>query len=273
MVCHAPVHVFVLLAAIAAMPHHAAASQQSDELKQIKADFKLALSQAKSSIDGTVSILTDDLAILQVEIGNGTELLSNVADDLTDKVLTAAHDIQEATRDASNSASASVFTDATVTLANATLGGGGGDFDKFRAALDALQAKAFKKMQGLLKKFQKSAASSSPSAFAVNVLLLPFPPSQPIFSDHDTSSGSNIVPTNFVSVLVGTSAGEAAVGGIAFGGCTITVNNVDIVSPADQKWKRVIAVTAGNTATFSVLDPAVPFNAVQGYLSIGVPAP
>lgn len=274
MVRHAAVPVVVLLAALSAVPR-ATASQQSDELKQIKADLKLGLAQAKTGTDAALSVFADDIDIILTKLDNGTQSLTTLIDDLGDRILTAVDAIEEANREACNDVSQNVFNHATVAMANATLNGGGGDFDKFHAGQDALQAKALKKMQGILKKFQKSAAKAASTPVAVNILLLPFQSTQTIFASHDATQSDNPVATSSVSVLIGTSSAHAFIGGLSNG---LTKPQVQIggvstdLTPVSQIWRfaKKTGLSTGNKASFAVT--TLNAEAVIGLFTIGVPA-
>lgn len=274
MVRHAAIAVFVLSsAAWLAAPGVHAATQQSDELKQIKADLKLGLAQAKTGTDAALNIFAQDIALIQAKVATGSQNLTFLADDLGDVILTAAHDIEEANRNACTNAATQIATHATVILANATLPGGGGDFDKFHAAQNALMAKAFKKMQGILKKFQKSAAKSASTPVAVNVLLFPFQPIVNVTSDHNSNPATNVTPICSLVVLIGTSQGHVFAGGLADPFASINVfffSTSHNVTPTNEIWRfKDIGQTLGNTADFLIL--ATSDDARLGRFAIGVP--
>lgn len=266
---------FLMLFSAAYAPRICSASQQSDELKQIKADLKLGLAQAKTGTDAALNVFNDEIAIILTKLDNGTQSLTTLIDDLGDRVMTAVDAIEEANREACNDVSQNVFNHATVAMANTTLNGGGGDFDKFHAAQDALQAKALKKMQGILKKFQKSAAKAASTPVSVNILLLPFQSTQTIFASHDATQSNNPIATSSVSVLIGTSSAHAFIGGLSNG---LTKPQVQIggvstdLTPVNQIWRFVkkTGLSTGNKASFAVTTQNA--EAVIGLFTIGIPA-
>lgn len=272
MVRHAAAVVFVLFAAACA-PRICAASQQSDELKQIKADIKLALAQAKTGTDAALSLFADNIDIILTKIANGTQSLTALPDDLGGAVLTAVDAIEDANRDAVNDTSALIATHSTVPVANVTLPGGGGDFDKFQASLNALMSKAFKKMQGTLKKVQKTAAKTSSTPLALNILLYPFQPAENISSDHDSSAAPGSSQNSTVAILIGTSLGHAFIGGLANGFSKTDVfdgtTHTEELSVAGIWSHKKTGLTPGNNFVYSITTTNL--EAFMGQCSIGIP--
>lgn len=275
MVRQAVVPILVLSAAAwFTAPGLHAASQQSDELKQIKADLKLGLAQAKTGTDAAVSIFSQDIALIQAKVANGSQNLTFLADDLGDVILTAAHDIEQANQEACGNAATQIAAHASVTLANSTLPGGGGDFDKFLAAQNALMAKANKKMLGILLKFQKAAAKSASTPVAVNILLFPFQLGINVTSDHNSNPATNVTPNAALVVLIGISNGHVFAGGLADEFASINVfffSTSHNVTPTNEIWRfKDTGQTPGNTAVFLIL--ATSGDARLGRFAIGVPS-
>lgn len=272
MVRHAVVRVcafaFVLCAALCG-PRACAASQQSDELKQIKAHLKLALTDAKLDTTQALSAFNDAIAQMLSDIEGGFLTAPNIATTFSQKVMIAVRDVVQAQRSALSTAASHVNGDATVGLANSTLSGGMGDLDKFQAALQANEDKAAKKILATIKKFVKSLAKVTSAPYNMNVVFKPLPPVSSVTADDTTASGLSGPPACF-SLAVGASTGEAIASGLAESGANVDVNGATATA-SSEIWTKSATQTNGKVFVFDVRDSALNFRV--GYNGIGVPTP
>ncbi|MCK6474397.1 MAG: hypothetical protein L6R28_21980 [Planctomycetes bacterium] len=264
-----------LLSLLAPAAH--AATQQQTELKQIKAELKLALAAAKAGTAQALADFQDDLDSLVASIADGSAVLNEVPLDLSQMALIAVRDVVAASRNAVNGVTPTIVGIATVPLHRTTLPGGFGDYDKFRAVLDASQAKAYKKMLAGLKKVVKAVPKASSGVYAVNVVLTPFPPVSALTADN-TFGDTFLAPPATVSVLVGGGStagndGIAIIGGLGRDTADVFVNQIgaSTVTCLLDIWFRVESglVTGRNLDCFA-RDAGL--EVLIGFQSIGVPS-
>lgn len=253
-------------------PSARAATQEQLDLKQIKSDFKLRLATAKTAAAQALTAFGADVDALLAAIEGGTQTLSDIPSDIVDAVMVGMAGVEEAQNDAVAGATQDVAFNTATVPSNATMPGGFGEFDKFRAKLDAEGAKALKVMLGKVKKFVKAVPKASSAAYAVNVLLLPLPPAHAICADNG-SGFSFTLPVATVQVLAGGSSGHIVMAGLGpdTKNLTSTIAGISAaVVCASRTWRHTrTGLAPGNVLMALARDVNDQFHI--GFNGIGVP--
>lgn len=258
----ATVPLLVLAAGLCLAAPRALHASQADEIKQLKADLKNAVATAKAEIATTLSTFSAAMKVLLAQVGTGTVTTDNIPAALADAVLTVYQEVENATRTASIQVGIQIDADLTLTMPGSVMPGGGGDCDKYRASMDALQAKAFKKVQSEVKKFRKAVPGAAPSSYALNVTVLPFRPVQGIIADDAGHGAIVLVPPACLTVLVAGSDGTAVLGGLQGDGLDLSVNGPHATSVAGIWTRTLTSQPAGRTLDINITDPALPLSSV-----------
>lgn len=263
----------ILLLAVLSALRAGAATQEQLDLKQIKADFKIRLADAKAASAQALDGFNTGVDTMLAAIQGGTQVLPDIPQDIVDAVMTGMEGVEQAQADAVVGATQDVVFNTATVPANATMPGGFGEFDKFRAKLDAEGAKAFKKMLARIKKFVKEVPKSSSGAYAVNVLVLPLPPAHAICADEGVGI-SVPFPMASVQVVAGGSSGDIAMGGLARDTATLEATiagTIATVASAGRSWRHsATGIAPGNVIRAFARDAAGILHI--GFNGIGVPA-
>lgn len=248
----------LLVAWFAASSTRAATPEQLD-LKQIKSDFKIRLGVAKTAAAQALADFNTDADALLAAIQGGTQTLTDVPQDIVDAVMAGLEGVEQAQSDAVVGATQDVVFNTDAVPSNATMTGGFGEFDKFRAKLDAEGAKGFKKILAKVKKFVKAVPKASSGAYAVNVLVLPLPPAHAIAADNDVGFSFSF-PVATVQTVAGGSSGDIAMGGLGRDTTTLEATiagTIATVTCVGRSWRHsATGLAPGNVVRAFVQDAA-----------------